>query len=386
MIKTYVAGTMEIDDEEAAVSEILEQLDPENNLKKNSVGIITCNLEFMEVGIVKALCGKLPFNVVGINTMSTATPGEADTMMLGITVLTSDDVFFSVGVSEPLAPGQEGPIQELFNKTAAALPDKPEMILSFAPLLAEIGGGDTVVRELDAASGGLPNFGTLAIDFTTQIRDPRVIFNGDTWKDRLVIVLLCGNFEPRFSVTRIPEARLLKQRAIITKSAGNIIMEVNDMPVGAYFESLGLAVNGHIANPYLIPLVIDFNDNAKPVTRTIHGQSPEGYCICGGAVPEGCSMAVGSIDVEDVLKTAIASIEARPADPEEGLLFFSCAGRNFALGLDIMAELKAVRESLGTDRPYMFAYSGGEICPVLTNDGNLKNRFHNVTLICCSFK
>jgi hypothetical protein len=385
MIKTLIAHTTEIDDGEAAVSEILVQLDIEHSLMKHSVGIITCHLEFMETGIVKSLCGRLPFDVTGINTMSTAMPGEADQMMLGITVLTGDDVFFSAGLSEALVRGQQGAIQDLFNKTAAALPEKPSMIMTFSSILAKVGGGDWVVTELDHASGGLPNFGTLAIDYTTQLRDPRIIFNGDTWNDRLAIILLCGNFKPLFSVTTISEDRLLKQRAIVTKSMGNIVMEVNDMPAGAYFESLGLARDGRINNIHLLPLVIDFNDNAQPVTRTIHSQTPEGYLVCGGAVPEGCSMTVGSIDVQDVTKTAANAIRALPSKQEEGILFFSCAVRYFAQGLDVMAELRAVREVLETGRPYVFAYSGGEICPVTTNDGKLKNRFHNVTLISCLF-
>jgi hypothetical protein len=386
MIKTRIACTTEIDDEAAAVSEILKQLDTEHSLMKNSVGIITCHLEFMEAGIVKSLCGRLPFDVVGINTMSTAISGEADQMMLGIMVLTSDDVFFSVGLSDALKRGQKDPIRELFDRTAAALPEKPSMIMTFSSLLAEMGGGDWVVRELDAASGGLPNFGTLAIDYTTQLRDPRIIFNGDTWNDRLVIILLCGNFEPHFSLSSIPEDRILKQKGIITKSAGNIIMEVNNMPVGVYFESLGLAKNGQIANVHLIPLIIDFNDTAKPVTRTVHNQTPEGYLVCGGEVSEGCTMAVGSINAQDVLNTASTAIQSLREEDREGSLFFSCAVRNFALGLDAMAELKIAMEALGTGRTFMFTYSGGEICPVLTNDGKLKNRFHNVTLISCSFR
>jgi hypothetical protein len=218
------------------------------------------------------------------------------------------------------------------------------------------------------------------------VRDPRIIFNGDTWNDRLAIILFCGNFKPLFSVTSISEDRILKQRAIITKSGGNVLMEVNDMPVGAYFESLGLAKNGRLNNAHQIPLIIDFNDNTKPVARTIHTQTPEGYLICGGEVPENCSLTVGSIDVQDIVKTAADAIKVLLAEGRGGgILFFSCAVRNFALGFDNMAEIRTVREEMGTGGAYMFAYSGGEICPVMTSDGKLKNRFHNVTLISCSF-
>jgi hypothetical protein len=384
MIKARIGRTGEIDDGEAAVSEVLAQLDIAHGLLKNSVGILTCHLEFMETGIVETLCGRLPFDVVGINTLSTATPGEGGPMLLAVTVLTSDDVFFSAGLSGALSREEDGAIRELFDKTAAALPEKPSLILTFSSLLADIGGGDWVVGELDRVSGGLPNFGTLAIDYTTRVRDPRIVFNGGTWNDRLAVILLCGNCKPRFSVTAISEDRLLKQRAVVTRSAGNIVMEINGIPAGAYFESLGLAREGRIGNINLIPLIIDFNDDAKPVARTIHAQTPEGYLVCGGAVPEGCSVTVGSIDGEDVTRTASGVIGALGAEGRGCMLFFSCAVRNFALGLDAAAEFRAVGEILKDD-PYMFAYSGGEICPVMTGDGKLKNRFHNVSLAGCFF-
>ena len=67
MIKTLIAYTTEVDDEDDAVAEILEQLDMGSNLLKHAVGIMTCHLDFMEGGIVKALCKALPFEVAGNN-------------------------------------------------------------------------------------------------------------------------------------------------------------------------------------------------------------------------------------------------------------------------------------------------------------------------------
>jgi len=386
MVKTLTAHTLELDDEKAAVAEILEQLDLKNRLQKNSVGIMTCYLEFMETGIVKAVCDALPFPVLGINTLSVAMNDAADQMLLGLTVLTSDDVVFSTALSETLGKEPGGAIRDLYNKAAEGLPDKPSLIMAFTPILMQL-GGDTVVEQLDAVSGGIPIFGTLAIDFTTQIRDPRIIFQGETWNDRIGIILFSGNVKAEFSVTSVSNEKILQQRAIITKSAGNVLIEVNDMPVMQYFETLGLAMNGEFfGSASQIPLIVDFNDTIKPVTRTIMVKLPDGKLVCGGAVPVGCSLAVGSIDTEDVLKTTSEAAKKLVMANQDGILLFSCVVRNFALGLDTQAELKTIQNSLGKDRAYMFAYSGGEICPVKTSDGKLKNRFHNVSLISCSFK
>jgi hypothetical protein len=34
--------------------------------------------------------------------------------------------------------------------------------------------------------------------------------------------------------------------------------------------------------------------------------------------------------------------------------------------------------------PFLFAYAGGEICPLYTQNGRLVNRFHNMTAIGCA--
>jgi hypothetical protein len=323
--------------------------------------------------------------VVGINTLSAAVAGHADQMLLGLTVFTSNDVFFKAALSDTLGTEPRGTIESVYANAKDALPVGPALALVFSPLLMQL-GGDALIREMDAVSGGLPLFGSLAIDFVTDIRNPLIIFNGETWNDRVAIVLLAGNVEPKFSVTTISEDRLLRQKAVITKSAGNLLIEVNNIPVMQYFETLGLAKNGQfIGSCSEIPIVVDFNDGIKPVTRTILALLPNGQLVCGGAVPENCSLTVGNINKADVLETFSQAAEDLLADKQDGILLFSCAGRNFALGLDNLAELKTVLEKF-TDQSFMFAYSGGEICPVKTADGTLKNRFHNVSLISCSFK
>jgi hypothetical protein len=339
----------------------------------------------METGIVKAICDALPFEVVGINTMSLAVAEEADQVLLAIMVFTSDDVSFTAALSDTLGDEPGKTIRDMYVNAKKTLPEEPSLALVFSPILMQL-GGDALIRELDAASGGLPLFGALAIDFTTEIRDPRIIFNGETWNDKVAIILLAGNVEPKFSVTSISEEEFLRQKAVITKSAGNLLIEVNDMPVMQYFEGLGLARDGKfIGSSSQIPLVVDFNDGIKPVTRTIMAMLPNGQLICGGAVPENCSLTVGNVDKADVLRITAEAAEALLADNQDGILLFSCAGRNFALGLDTMAELKTAQEKL-KGRIFMLAYAGGEICPVKTADGKLKNRFHNVSFISCSFK
>jgi hypothetical protein len=61
---------------------------------------------------------------------------------------------------------------------------------------------------------------------------------------------------------------------------------------------------------------------------------------------------------------------------------YSCAGRNWCLGMQPMAEHEKVKECLG-DTPYHFVYSGGEIFPSRLGDGAVVNHLQNDSLIIC---
>ena len=58
-------------------------------------------------------------------------------------------------------------------------------------------------------------------------------------------------------------------------------------------------------------------------------------------------------------------------------------GGLLVLGANTTAEMEKIREAAGSERGYQFCYSGGEICPVYTESGELINRFHNCSLIAC---
>ena len=71
MIKMQVARTSEIDELDMAIDEIKSQIDF-SALKKNAGGIIFCHIDFVESGLVEALCETLPFNVIGMTSMAGA--------------------------------------------------------------------------------------------------------------------------------------------------------------------------------------------------------------------------------------------------------------------------------------------------------------------------
>lgn len=384
MIITLTACTFEIDEVDLAVSEIKEQLDIDANLKKNSIGLLTCYAEFIDSGVVQALSEALPFDIVGCTTLGNATNGAHGHMMLALTVLTSDDISFSAGMTDSLDAEQEKPMREAYERAAAKLPEKPTMILTYMALLYHV-GGDYTIELLDKISGGVPCFGTVAVDHTQDYHVTQTLYNGKASRDAMAFVLVSGDVDPLFFLTSISEEKIVKQKAIITASNGNVLMEVNDIPILKHLENLGLSKDGRIDGANSIPFIVDFNDGSQPSARAIYALTDEGYAVCGGVMPVGSTLSVGSIDYEDVIHTTTELIKrAEESGKKQGFLLFSCLSRNLALGVDTEAEMVLAEEKI-TSCPFQFTYSGGEICPSYDANGKIVNRFHNDTVIGCIF-
>ncbi|MDR1603711.1 MAG: FIST C-terminal domain-containing protein [Gracilibacteraceae bacterium] len=389
MIKTLTACTTEVDDTDLAVEEILTQLDPDANLRRHTVGMVTCYADFVTAGVVKALADALPFDVVGATTLGNAAPGFSDSILLTLTVLTSDDVIFSVGLTEPILSNDPRVLEEAYRAAEAALPAKPALMLSYAPLLMNV-GGDYYVNTFNRVSGGVPNFGTITVDHNIDYHEARVLHNGDAYTDRYAFILLAGRISPRFFMASISSEKIFREKGVVTAAQDNQLQTVNGLPVVDYLQSLGLTRNadGTITGINSFPFIVDYNDGTLPVVRVMFALTPEGYAVCGGDIPVGATLSVGSIDAGEVVATTEKTLrETLESGPYGGLLMFSCVGRYFSLGYNPTSEIEKIQRLMeDSGIPYQFAYSGGELCPVYAQDGqsHLTNRNHNDTYIICA--
>jgi hypothetical protein len=384
LIRTVVVYTEEIDDAKVAIWEIMTQLIAKGNLLSNTVGLISCHYDFVHSGVVKKLCDALPFPVVGAISSAQAVKEKSGELLLTLMVLTSDDTTFGIGLTPSLKGSLKG-ISATYAETRSAREDKPSLVLAFAPFI--LGNtGDDYVRELTAASGGVPCFGTLAIDDTAEFESSFSIYNGESYRDRLIMVLIYGHVSPRFFVATMSPDKILDRTALVTKSRKNILMELNKRPVVEFFEDLGLThASEELYAMVSLPFVVDYGDGTPPVSRVFIELSPEKHAVCAGDMPEGSRLNIGVFDNKDVLLTSEQALDQALDSLEEanGLLVYTCLARIMTLGAEHLAEFNLLR---GKSRiPFMMASSGGELCPTRTADGAVINRFHNNVLIACVF-
>ncbi|MDL2253574.1 FIST C-terminal domain-containing protein [Ruminococcaceae bacterium OttesenSCG-928-I18] len=388
MIKAITASTFEIDDGNRAVEDILSQLEFDNKvLRKHSIGILSCYAEFIESGVVRMLSEALPFDIIGTTTIACGTPQASGETVLSIMVLTSDDVEFSTSLSEPVYEEDEAVFATMYEAASTKLSGKPKLLLSFVPLLTTV-GSDFYVDCMTKISGNVPNFGTLAVDHNQDYHESRVILNAESWPDRYAILLMSGNVEPAFFIGTISDDKVFPEKGAVTASKGNQLQAIDGKPAVEYLLSLGLEKNaeGTITGINSFPIVVDYNDGTTPVVRAMFAITPEGHVVCGGNIPVGSTISMGSFDPEEIKATTIAAIQtAIEKCPNASYLIYSCIGRFFAQGFDQAAEMNAGNAVLNTaENAFLAAYSGGELCPVYTTGGSTMNRNHNNSFVICA--
>ena len=131
-----------------------------------------------------------------------------------------------------------------------------------------------------------------------------------------------------------------------------------------------------------IPLIINYMGSTKPVVRAVFAVTPEGHVACGGKMPTGATLGIGHVDTNDVLNTTSKTVRAF-IEKDSVLLCYSCIARYLVLGANSTAEVEKVIEAAGSGTEYHFTYTGGEICPLPDSNGNLKNVYHNFTIVFC---
>jgi hypothetical protein len=383
-MKALYAHTSEIDNPEAAVTDIIVQLDLKHRMLKNSVGLVSCYAEFVSSGVIAALAKALPFPMAGITTIAAASNAEEGEMSLFLTVLTAEDVEFVTGVTGPISGEDEGPFRAAWEQTGAKRPGKPALMLSFAPLLMNV-AADFYVEVWNGIAGGVPNFGTLAVDHNQDYHESQTILGDGAWRDRYVFVFCYGKLEPQFFIGGIPEEKAFREKGVVTASQGNLLKEVNGDSVSDYLTGLGLTrdAQGNLMGINSYPFILDFNDGTQPIIRVMFAVTPDGSAVCGGKMPVGATLTVGTISGDEVLRSSAEILTAaRKAAKGKAILIFSCIGRYLAQGFNTTAEMDKAREILG-ESPFSLVYSGGELCPVYGKDGSLTNRSHNDTIVIC---
>jgi hypothetical protein len=379
MIDVFTSFTENAENASRAVEDIKRGL-AKAVLAANSVGILHCDSDYVDSGVMRAVCEALPFDTVGCTTFSSST-NEGMGLILTLTVLSSDDVRFITGVTSEVSTDALKPVEKLYEKFAASA-ECPEMLMVFPPFLRDF-GGDTFISALDACSGGVPIFGALPISNDPEYKGCYTIHNGVHYEKSLVMLGFYGNVDPYFFSVSVDFMDILKQHAIITGARGNCVISINNMPAQDYFESVGLITK---QNPKALQgLALVFYPKDSPMLiRFCRDYNPDRSVVLTGEVPEGSSLAISAIGPDTIIRSAEENIcDALSVARGRGMLMYSCAMRSWLLGIYGMDEQKKAAECIGKASPYHLAYTAGELAPALYGGGKTSNVLQGGSLIIC---
>ena len=382
MIEMHTARTSEIDEIEEAISEIKSQIDF-TALKKNSGGLIFCHIDFVDSGVVAALCEELPFNVIGMTSMAGADEHGYGLFDLTLTVFTSDDVTFEVGMTDSI--GRDNYLKEiddLYNQTRSRTGSDPAMIITFMPFIHEVAAYE-VVAAMDASCHGIPMWGSITNSANFNYEIVSTICNGKDLRAGLAMMFLNGPVEPKFIVSSLPERNISNNRAIVTDSEGAILRRINDLPVMEYLANIGLVITKE--NITTTPLMVYYDEAKEPVALGFYTLLEDGSVVTGGEMPVGTSVSVGSIDAKGIFESAEDILKSiLKYEDRQATLLLPCITRYIMLAPDQESELRLIHKKLSeTESPFVMGYSGGELCPMPDLDGKYRNRFHNYSFCVC---
>jgi hypothetical protein len=398
MINFYTAFTREIDDPELAVQEILEQLNLKENKLKNTIGIVHFHCEFAENGIYQAIVDALPFDIAGCISAYIGIGGQYGNDILSVTMITGDDVNFNVQTVNDIGAKSREQITDEIKQicTAFGAEEKPKVVIPFMTQVPHF-NGDGLVAAVNEMPDPLPMFGTIAFnldDITNKTHF--VLRNGGMSSDMCVFIAIYGNFEPKFRiVSSFSFDESFSDIAEITKADGPILKTVNGIPALEYFKKQGMITSDNIVGDtgiWIIPAILTY-PNGTQVVRTFPSvvEGTE-YMYSTGNLETGAKIMFSSLNAEKTVASAEKLFKEISEAKENNIIAFSCAARAWALGSKYFAEAQKIAECANeyqqrhnTPLNYCLSYSGGEICPVIDNDGKLVNVLHNYTLVSCAF-
>jgi hypothetical protein len=389
MIRSIGLHTYELDDTDVAVAEINAGLEG-FPLMENTVGVIMCDPDYLYSGVYEAVCEALPFPVAGVTTTTQAVNRAVDMLILTVFVMTSDDVFFSPGMTDDVASDNDAltPTRASFEEAVKALPTGPKLILVFPPQLDK-NAGDSYVEAFTELCPGVPLFGTIAVNDAMDAQAFFTLCNGAMSITRMSFILISGNINPRFMISTISDRNKMQFSGEVTKSQNNIVQEINGIPAYDYFANIGLAKDGKLSEGFrFIPILVDFKKrddyDGVPIVRVIVNVDENGSAIGRGNIYQNSIFTITTPTMDDILKSSTEFVEKVKAMPDrQATLIFSCVIRRMTLGATPLAEATMVEEKLSDGPPFTFAYAGGEICPTSVRDGEVVNRFHNYSIIAC---
>jgi len=243
--------------------------------------------------------------------------------------------------------------------------------------------GSELVRGLAA---GLPAGATLSGGLSgdgVQMKRTVVVHAGEVKSGCVSVLGFCGGV--RVGTGSRGGWDAFGPSRTVTRSKGNVLEELDGEPALALYKRyLGPHAAELPSSALLFPLVVQTQDGAAPVVRTVLGvDEAAGTMTFAGDLPVGSGAQLMRANFERIIEAGggAGATSVNGHAPDFGLLI-SCVGRKLILKQRVEEEVEAVRGALGATTTTTGFYSYGELAPGLAD---APCQLHNQTMTVTTF-
>ena len=368
----------ELVDTEYALKEIMSQ---SIELDKSKVkGIIAfADVDFDLDRIRKKLCKDFPSaQIIGgtsYGEMSSILGWKEDSLLVGFFYGEEFDIE-TISIDN-IAKSLDKKLVEPFNNSQKLKKAKLCILLSDAFSL----GGENVIRSLrEFIPPNIPIVGGMAADQWT-FTGTKQFSNKGVYTSGLVAMFISGDFNVGISTATGWEPK--GKKAIVNRSEGNIVYEIDHMPALDFYEK-SLGTKDGTFGEY--PLAICRDDKVAYFRAALKWDVNDGSMIFAGSVPTGSQISVSTTTRELILKATTDSTQQACEDlsgKASWAMVVSCAARRQLLGTQAGSEIKNTMKVMG-DTPVLGFNCYGEYLDVKSkypdSPGFLNESFCVVTI------
>ncbi len=269
--------------------------------------------------------------------------------------------------------------QNTYASVAAAVndnilrPSPPSLCLTTPAAL--VVSASTVLDCLKKRLGNtFPIFGGIAGD-DRKFKKTHQLCNREVVTSGVPLLFVYGPVE--YSVAIASGWNVIGEPAIVTRSKGSVVCEINNQPAIAFYKKyLG---NDLLLSPeYPLALLRDgFYELRAPLSKQKDNKS----IAFGGDIPEGAQVQLTTATRHDILQASSHAIEqaliSYKGERVDAALLFSCAARKYLLGTRTGQEYALLEDRIKGIEACGF-YTYGEIGP---HEPGTQTQFHNQTFI-----
>lgn len=394
-MKSALAVTEISDDSSAAAADLVKQIKSKLVLQKNSCGILFAEVGYEAQELLPVLHKELGIEIIGGSATAQITNRGYHRMAASLLVLTSDDCHFAMALTEPFSDNYEEKITAAFKEAEKKLEGEPLEAVFLFSCTSKDSTTDDFLVVLNRLAGGKPIFGAVASDYF-EFSEETIFFNDQEFQERMAIMLISGNFRPKFIIRNVPRTRLAK--SIVTESKGASVQKIDNMTVYEYLKKNGVDPENPIALSFA-PLSVEYDheleNDGEPICRPFFLVDKEtGAGFAHGAIPEGATVSIRIIESKDILsstKEAMETICKEIAEDESKdyeystVLGVTCAARHIVLGPEYFKEGEFAQDVFPQNINFAAFYSFGEYCPTSIKNDKAVNRAHNLSIGLCAF-